>query len=100
MLASLNFNYERVLQQLILAGETAPGLLKDYNVPHLFQEDFLSVLVLSVLVVLSVLDRDQRPPGLGEAPHGRHVDPALTSAWNTLALTSAWNTWPGKVDTS
>ncbi|KAF9612080.1 hypothetical protein IFM89_037999 [Coptis chinensis] len=32
-------------------GEVAPSLLKDYNVPYLFQEDYFDVL-----------DRDQRPP--------------------------------------
>ncbi|XP_059460654.1 lysine-specific demethylase JMJ21 isoform X2 [Corylus avellana] len=60
-------------------GEVAPGLLKDYNVPHLFQEDFFDVL-----------ERDQRPPfrwliiGPERSGASWHVDPALTSAWNTL----------------
>ncbi|PON69898.1 F-box domain containing protein [Parasponia andersonii] len=60
-------------------GEVAPGLLKDYNVPHLFEEDFFDVL-----------DRDQRPPfrwliiGPERSGASWHVDPALTSAWNTL----------------
>ncbi|KAH9328894.1 hypothetical protein KI387_001002, partial [Taxus chinensis] len=60
-------------------GEGAPDLLKDYNVPHLFQED-----------LFDILDKHQRPPFrwlvLGPARCGAswHVDPALTSAWNTL----------------
>lgn len=60
-------------------GEHSPGLLKDYSVPHLFQEDFFDVL-----------DRDQRPPfrwliiGPERSGASWHVDPALTSAWNTL----------------
>lgn len=60
-------------------GETAPDLLKDYNVPHLFQEDFFDVL-----------DREKRPPfrwfiiGPERSGASWHVDPALTSAWNTL----------------
>ncbi|KAF5193236.1 Bifunctional arginine demethylase and lysyl-hydroxylase jmjd6 [Thalictrum thalictroides] len=60
-------------------GEVAPSLLKDYSVPHLFQEDFFDVL-----------DRDQRPPfrwliiGPERSGASWHVDPALTSAWNTL----------------
>eukprot|EP01018_Ginkgo_biloba_P005285 Gb_12447 [translate_table: standard] len=60
-------------------GEVAPGLLEDYKVPHLFQED-----------LFDVLDNSQRPPFrwlvLGPARSGAswHVDPALTSAWNTL----------------
>ncbi|XP_043722448.1 F-box protein At1g78280-like [Telopea speciosissima] len=60
-------------------GEDAPGLLKDYSVPHLFQED-----------LFDVLDRDQRPPfqwliiGPERSGASWHVDPALTSAWNTL----------------
>uniref|UniRef100_A0A0D6R5E3 JmjC domain-containing protein n=1 Tax=Araucaria cunninghamii TaxID=56994 RepID=A0A0D6R5E3_ARACU len=60
-------------------GEVAPDLLKDYNVPRLFQED-----------LFDVLDKDQKPPFrwlvLGPARCGAswHVDPLLTSAWNTL----------------
>nr|GMD94024.1 F-box protein At1g78280 [Ipomoea batatas] len=60
-------------------GEVAPGLLEDYSVPHLFQEDFFDVL-----------DREQRPPyrwliiGPERSGASWHVDPALTSAWNTL----------------
>ncbi|KAK9269878.1 hypothetical protein L1049_025451 [Liquidambar formosana] len=60
-------------------GEVAPDLLKDYSIPHLFQEDFFDVL-----------DRDQRPPfrwliiGPERSGASWHVDPALTSAWNTL----------------
>lgn len=60
-------------------GEVAPDLLKDYSVPHLFQEDFFDVL-----------DIDQRPPfrwliiGPERSGASWHVDPALTSAWNTL----------------
>ncbi|CAN1181872.1 Lysine-specific demethylase JMJ21 [Linum perenne] len=60
-------------------GESVPSLLKDYNVPHLFQEDYFDVL-----------DREQRPPfrwliiGPERSGASWHVDPALTSAWNTL----------------
>ncbi|KAK3025931.1 hypothetical protein RJ639_040847 [Escallonia herrerae] len=60
-------------------GEAEPGLLKDYSVPHLFCEDFFHVL-----------DKDQRPPyrwliiGPERSGASWHVDPALTSAWNTL----------------
>lgn len=60
-------------------GEVAPGLLKDYSVPHLFQEDWFDVL-----------QRDKRPPyrwliiGPERSGASWHVDPALTSAWNTL----------------
>ncbi|KAK6277496.1 F-box domain - like 10 [Theobroma cacao] len=60
-------------------GEAAPGLLKDYNVPKIFQEDFFDVL-----------ERDSRPPfrwliiGPERSGASWHVDPALTSAWNTL----------------
>ncbi|GAB4861269.1 hypothetical protein Ancab_036430 [Ancistrocladus abbreviatus] len=60
-------------------GEVAPGLLKDYDVPHLFREDFFDVL-----------ERGQRPPfrwfiiGPERSGASWHVDPALTSAWNTL----------------
>ncbi|XP_010273004.1 PREDICTED: F-box protein At1g78280 [Nelumbo nucifera] len=60
-------------------GEVAPGLLEDYDVPHLFREDFFDIL-----------DRDQRPPfrwliiGPERSGASWHVDPALTSAWNTL----------------
>lgn len=60
-------------------GEVAPTLLNDYNVPHLFQED-----------LFDVLDTDQRPSyrwlivGPERSGASWHVDPALTSAWNTL----------------
>ncbi|KAG5543961.1 hypothetical protein RHGRI_016641 [Rhododendron griersonianum] len=60
-------------------GEVAPGLLKDYSVPHLFQEDYFDVL-----------DREKRPAfrwliiGPERSGASWHVDPALTSAWNTL----------------
>ncbi|GAB2224257.1 hypothetical protein Droror1_Dr00005009 [Drosera rotundifolia] len=60
-------------------GDAAPTLLKDYHVPHLFNEDFFDVL-----------DRDKRPPfrwliiGPERSGASWHVDPALTSAWNTL----------------
>ncbi|KAK1287804.1 F-box protein [Acorus calamus] len=60
-------------------GEVAPTLLKDYSVPHLFREDFFDVL-----------DRDKRPPfrwliiGPERSGASWHIDPALTSAWNTL----------------
>ncbi|KAH7524352.1 hypothetical protein FEM48_Zijuj06G0110300 [Ziziphus jujuba var. spinosa] len=75
-------------------GEIAPGLLKDYSVPHLFQEDFFDIL-----------DRDQRPPfrwliiGPERSGASWHVDPALTSAWNTLLCgRKRWALYPpGKV---
>ncbi|KAL0917493.1 hypothetical protein M5K25_012558 [Dendrobium thyrsiflorum] len=60
-------------------GEVAPALLQDYCVPRLFQEDFFDVL-----------DYDQRPPfrwliiGPERSGASWHVDPGLTSAWNTL----------------
>ncbi|KAJ6852279.1 F-box protein isoform X1 [Iris pallida] len=60
-------------------GDVAPPLLEDYSVPHLFQEDFFDVL-----------DPDQRPPfrwliiGPERSGASWHVDPSLTSAWNTL----------------
>lgn len=60
-------------------GDAAPDLLKDYHVPHLFQED-----------LFDVLDEDKRPPfrwliiGPERSGASWHVDPALTSAWNTL----------------
>uniref|UniRef100_A0A2P2JLR5 F-box protein At1g78280 n=1 Tax=Rhizophora mucronata TaxID=61149 RepID=A0A2P2JLR5_RHIMU len=60
-------------------GETAPSLLNDYSVPQLFQEDFFEVL-----------NREERPPfrwiiiGPERSGASWHVDPALTSAWNTL----------------
>lgn len=60
-------------------GEHAPNLLKDYCVPHLFQEDFFDIL-----------DKDKRPSyrwliiGPERSGASWHVDPALTSAWNTL----------------
>ncbi|KAL3733117.1 hypothetical protein ACJRO7_022611 [Eucalyptus globulus] len=75
-------------------GEAAPGLLKDYCVPHLFQEDFFDVL-----------DSEQRPPyrwliiGPERSGASWHVDPALTSAWNTLLCgKKRWALYPpGKV---
>ncbi|CAL1390313.1 unnamed protein product [Linum trigynum] len=60
-------------------GETVPSLLKDYSVPQLFNEDYFEVL-----------DREQRPPfrwfivGPERSGASWHIDPALTSAWNTL----------------
>ncbi|XP_061353382.1 lysine-specific demethylase JMJ21 isoform X2 [Gastrolobium bilobum] len=75
-------------------GEVAPSLLKDYCVPHLFQEDFFEIL-----------DADKRPSyrwliiGPERSGASWHVDPALTSAWNTLL--SGRKRWalypPGKV---
>lgn len=64
---------------LVQFGEVAPSLLKDYCVPHLFQEDFFDIL-----------DTDKRPSyrwliiGPERSGASWHVDPALTSAWNTL----------------
>ncbi|XP_068312545.1 lysine-specific demethylase JMJ21-like [Pyrus communis] len=70
-------------------GEVAPALLKDYSVPCLFQEDFFDVL-----------DGDKRPPfrwliiGPQRSGASWHVDPALTSAWNTLLVgRKSWGTW-------
>ncbi|EPS59334.1 hypothetical protein M569_15473, partial [Genlisea aurea] len=60
-------------------GEVAPELLNDYSVPHIFQEDYFDVL-----------DMDKRPPfrwliiGPERSGASWHVDPGLTSAWNTL----------------
>ncbi|CAI8599082.1 unnamed protein product [Vicia faba] len=75
-------------------GEHAPSLLKDYCVPHLFQEDFFDIL-----------DIEKRPSyrwliiGPQRSGASWHVDPALTSAWNTLL--SGRKRWalypPGKV---
>ncbi|CAK9313061.1 unnamed protein product [Citrullus colocynthis] len=75
-------------------GEAAPDLLKDYDVPHLFQED-----------LFDVLDDDKRPPfrwliiGPERSGASWHVDPALTSAWNTLLCgRKRWALYPpGKV---
>ncbi|KAK9757623.1 hypothetical protein RND81_01G174600 [Saponaria officinalis] len=75
-------------------GDTAPDLLKDYAVPDLFQED-----------LFDVLDTDQRPPfrwliiGPERSGASWHVDPALTSAWNTLLCgRKRWALYPpGKV---
>jgi hypothetical protein len=75
----VSFEILKLFLLLLQFGEVAPGLLKDYNVPHLFQEDFFDVL-----------ERDQRPPfrwliiGPERSGASWHVDPALTSAWNTL----------------
>lgn len=60
-------------------GESTPALLEDYSAPHLFQEDFFDIL-----------DYDQRPAfrwliiGPERSGASWHVDPGLTSAWNTL----------------
>lgn len=60
-------------------GESTPALLEDYRVPHLFQED-----------LFDVLDYEQRPAfrwliiGPERSGASWHVDPGLTSAWNTL----------------
>ncbi|XP_049349579.1 F-box protein At1g78280 [Solanum verrucosum] len=60
-------------------GEAAPELLKEYTVPNMFKEDFFDVL-----------DMDQRPSfrwlimGPERSGASWHVDPSLTSAWNTL----------------
>ncbi|ESW08264.1 hypothetical protein PHAVU_009G032400 [Phaseolus vulgaris] len=75
-------------------GETAPSLLKDYCVPHLFEEDFFDIL-----------DTDKRPSyrwfiiGPERSGASWHVDPALTSAWNTLLCgRKRWALYPpGKV---
>ncbi|CAJ1974081.1 unnamed protein product [Sphenostylis stenocarpa] len=75
-------------------GEAAPTLLKDYCVPHLFEEDFFDIL-----------DTDKRPSyrwliiGPERSGASWHVDPALTSAWNTLLCgRKRWALYPpGKV---
>ncbi|XP_010535386.1 PREDICTED: F-box protein At1g78280 isoform X2 [Tarenaya hassleriana] len=60
-------------------GEVATDLLKDYSVPHLFREDWFDIL-----------DHESRPSyrwlivGPERSGASWHVDPALTSAWNTL----------------
>ncbi|PRQ21773.1 putative procollagen-lysine 5-dioxygenase [Rosa chinensis] len=72
------FDY-KILTWSLCFGEVEPGLLKDNCVPYLFQED-----------LFDVLDKDERPPFrwliIGPLRSGAswHVDPALTSAWNTL----------------
>ncbi|KNC98671.1 uncharacterized protein SPPG_06354 [Spizellomyces punctatus DAOM BR117] len=59
-------------------AEKAPDMLRDYEVPSIFAEDFLSVL------------GEERPPFrwlvIGPARSGAswHIDPLGTSAWNTL----------------
>ncbi|KAL0878283.1 hypothetical protein Bca101_027989 [Brassica carinata] len=75
-------------------GEAAPELLKDYSVPYLFQEDWFEIL-----------DKENRPPyrwlivGPERSGASWHVDPALTSAWNTLLCgRKRWALYPpGKV---
>lgn len=75
-------------------GEVASSLLQDYSVPHLFQEDFFDVL-----------NTEERPPfrwlivGPERSGASWHVDPALTSAWNTLLCgRKRWALYPpGKV---
>ncbi|KAG0565056.1 hypothetical protein KC19_8G160000 [Ceratodon purpureus] len=60
-------------------GESAPEMLEEYSVPTLFSED-----------LLAVLDKPVRPAfrwlvaGPARSGASWHVDPALTSAWNTL----------------
>ncbi|KAG2497828.1 hypothetical protein HYH03_004098 [Edaphochlamys debaryana] len=59
-------------------AEAAPGIRQMYDVPHVFAEDYMDCL------------RGVRPPYrwlvLGPARAGAswHVDPSLTSAWNSL----------------
>lgn len=74
-------------------GEAASDLLQDYSVPPYFEEDLLSVL------------GPRRPPFrwiiMGPARSGAswHVDPSLTSAWNSLLVgRKRWALYPpGKV---
>ncbi|XP_024388879.1 lysine-specific demethylase JMJ21 isoform X3 [Physcomitrium patens] len=60
-------------------GESAPDMLEEYSIPPVFSED-----------LLAVLDKSVRPPfrwlvaGPARSGASWHVDPALTSAWNTL----------------
>lgn len=76
---SLSYATFRLDFLIMQFGEVAPGLLKDYSIPYLFQEDFFDIL-----------ETDQRPPfrwliiGPERSGASWHVDPALTSAWNTL----------------
>ncbi|KAJ3673406.1 hypothetical protein LUZ60_006780 [Juncus effusus] len=75
-------------------GEAAPDLLKDYTVPELFKEDYFEIL-----------NHEERPPfrwliiGPERSGASWHVDPGLTSAWNTLL--SGQKRWalypPGRV---
>lgn len=75
----LAFTHFRILGFFSQFGEAAPGLLDDYSVPYLFRED-----------LFDVLDGDKRPPfrwliiGPERSGASWHVDPSLTSAWNTL----------------
>ena len=68
-----------LVQKFLQFGESTPALLEDYRVPHLFQED-----------LFDVLDYEQRPAfrwliiGPERSGASWHVDPGLTSAWNTL----------------
>ena len=70
---------ETYFRKLLQFGESTPALLEDYRVPHLFQED-----------LFGVLDYEQRPAfrwliiGPERSGAAWHVDPGLTSAWNTL----------------
>ncbi|KAG6510861.1 F-box protein At1g78280-like [Zingiber officinale] len=71
-------------------GESASPLLDDYSVPYLFREDFFEVL-----------DLEKRPPfrwliiGPQRSGASWHVDPALTSAWNTLLVgRKRWALYP------
>ncbi|CAI7919963.1 unnamed protein product, partial [Closterium sp. NIES-53] len=75
-------------------GEQAPALVSDYSVPPHFTED-----------VFAAMPALQRPmyrwlvAGPQRSGAGWHVDPALTSAWNTLlAGRKRWALYPpGKV---
>ncbi|GJP47702.1 hypothetical protein CLOM_g6874 [Closterium sp. NIES-68] len=75
-------------------GEEAPPLLGDYAVPPHFTED--------VFAAMPALDRPMYRwlvAGPQRSGAGWHVDPALTSAWNTLLVgRKRWALYPpGKV---
>ncbi|CAI5464831.1 unnamed protein product [Closterium sp. Yama58-4] len=75
-------------------GEQAPALVSDYSVPPHFKEDvFEAMPALSRPMYRWLVAGPQRSGA------GWHVDPALTSAWNTLLVgRKRWALYPpGKV---